>query len=544
MKLMPVDFRKIPGTTKLFSDFLYDFGKVERFYAGDFRKDKNYLRVFKSIKERKYPREKLSSVLKEQSRRLGSPEEGFKNIELLKEPDSLVIFTGQQVGLFGGPLFTIYKAISIIKLAQELSFRFSRSFIPIFWLDSEDHDFEEVRSTSIIDKENQLEEIRYSPSKIPSGEPMYKVVLEEEINSCVVKLKSSLHPTEFKNEVTQTLVNCYSKGESISNSFAKWMTRLLGKYGLVIADPGDRELKKLAIDFFLKEIENPSKSMKLVKETGKTLESSGYHQQVVKSEEMVNLFLEVKEKRSTLKWSGEAIQIDGVNRKLSQNELRQIIEEEPERLSPNVLLLPLMRSYLFPTAAYVGGPGEISYYAQLKSVFEFFDVPMPIVYPRASVTLIEDKIKQVLQKYSLEFIDLFQDPEILINSILKEKFPDPLENTLEKKRNEILKILDSLEQELISSEPTLKQNLETTRGKIDYELKRLGEKLFQAYRQKDQTLKEQVYKAKKNLFPDNKLQERVLNLVPYLIKYGFEFVDFLYNKVEIEKVDHQLLEIG
>jgi len=541
---MPVDFRKIPGTTKLFSDFLYDFGKVERFYAGDFRKDKNYLRVFKSIKERKYPREKLSSVLKEQSRRLGSPEEGFKNIELLKEPDSLVIFTGQQVGLFGGPLFTIYKAISIIKLAQELSFRFSRSFIPIFWLDSEDHDFEEVRSTSIIDKENQLEEIRYSPSKIPSGEPMYKVVLEEEINSCVVKLKSSLHPTEFKNEVTQTLVNCYSKGESISNSFAKWMTRLLGKYGLVIADPGDRELKKLAIDFFLKEIENPSKSMKLVKETGKTLESSGYHQQVVKSEEMVNLFLEVKEKRSTLKWSGEAIQIDGVNRKLSQNELRQIIEEEPERLSPNVLLLPLMRSYLFPTAAYVGGPGEISYYAQLKSVFEFFDVPMPIVYPRASVTLIEDKIKQVLQKYSLEFIDLFQDPEILINSILKEKFPDPLENTLEKKRNEILKILDSLEQELISSEPTLKQNLETTRGKIDYELKRLGEKLFQAYRQKDQTLKEQVYKAKKNLFPDNKLQERVLNLVPYLIKYGFEFVDFLYNKVEIEKVDHQLLEIG
>lgn len=541
---MPVDFRKIPGITKLFSDYLYDFGKVERFYAGDFRKDKNYLRVFKSIKEREYPRERLSSILKEQNRRFGSPEEGFKNIELLKEPDSLVIFTGQQVGLFGGPLFTIYKAISIIKLAQELSFRFSRSFIPIFWLDSEDHDFEEVRSTSVIDKENQLEEIRYSPAKTPSGEPMYKVVLEEEISSCVEKLASSLHPTEFKNEVTKALVSCYSRGESISDSFAKWMVRLLGKYGLVIADPTDKELKKLAVDFFLKEIENPGRSMGLVRETGKTLESSGYHQQVVKSEEMVNLFLEVEGKRSALKWSGEAIQIDGVDRNFSQNELRQIIEEEPERLSPNVLLLPLMRSYLFPTAAYIGGPGEISYYAQLKSVFDFFDIPMPVVYPRASVTLIEDKIKQLLQKYSLEFIDLFQDPEILINSILKEKFPDPLENTLEKKRNEISKILDSLEQELISSEPALKQNLETTRGKIDYELKRLGEKLFQAYRQKDQTLKEQVYKVKKNLFPDNKLQERVLNLVPYLIKYGFEFVDFLYNKVEIEKVDHQLLEIG
>lgn len=541
---MPVDFRKIPGTTKLFSDFLYDFGKVERFYAGDFRKDKNYLRVFKSIKERKYPREKLSSILEQQSRRFGSPEQVYKNIELLKEPDSLVIFTGQQVGLFGGPLFTIYKAISIIKLAQELSFRFSRSFIPVFWLDSEDHDFEEVRSTSIIDKENQLQEIRYSPTKDPSGEPMYKVVLEEEINSCVEKLTSSLHPTEFKDEIIQTLEDCYTKGETLSNSFARWMTKLLGKYGLVIVDPGDKELKKLTVDLFLKEIENPGKLMRLVTETGRSLESSGYHQQVVKSEEMVNLFLEIEGKRSALKWSGESIQIDGVDRKLSRNELRQIIEEEPERLSPNVLLLPLMRSCLFPTAAYIGGPGEISYYTQLKSVFDFFDIPMPVVLPRASVTLIEDKIRQVLDKYSLEFADLFQDPEILINSVLKEKFPDPLENTLEKKRNEISKILDSLDQELSSSEPVLKKNLETTRGKIDYELKRLGEKLFQAYRQKDQTLKEQVYKAKKNLFPDNKLQERVLNLVPYLIKYGFEFVDFLYNKVEIEKVDHQLLEIG
>ncbi|OGC81279.1 MAG: bacillithiol biosynthesis cysteine-adding enzyme BshC, partial [candidate division Zixibacteria bacterium RBG_16_43_9] len=278
--------------------------------------------------------------------------------------------------------------------------------------------------------------------------------------------------------------------------------------------------------------------------TGKTLESSGYHQQVVKSEDAVNLFLEMDGKRSALKWNGESIQVERSDRRLTREELNHIIENEPERLSPNVLLLPLMRSYLFPTAAYIGGPGEVSYYAQLKSVFDFFDIPMPVVYPRASISLIEDKIRQVLQKYSLEFIDLFQDPEILINSILKEKFPDPLENTLEKKRNEILKILDSLEQELVSSEPTLKQNLETTKGKIDYELKRLGEKLFQAYRQKDQTLKEQVYKAKNNLFPNNKLQERVLNLSPYLIKYGFGFVDFLYNKVEIEKIDHQLIEVG
>lgn len=168
-----------------------------------------------------------------------------------------MIFTGQQVCLLGGPLFIIYKAISTLKLAQELSYRFSKHFVPVFWLDSEDHDFEEVRSTSIVDKENRLQEIRYSPSKIPSGEPMYRVKLEQEIGSCVEKLSSSLHPTEFKDEIIQTLQSCYTAGESISDSFTRWMVRLLGKYGLIIVDPGDKQLKKLAVDLFLKEVENP-----------------------------------------------------------------------------------------------------------------------------------------------------------------------------------------------------------------------------------------------------------------------------------------------
>ena len=541
---MLVDFRKIPGTSKLFSDFLYDFQKVEKFYAGDFRKDKNYLRVFKSIKDKKYQREYLSSILKEQNQRFGSGSEALKNIELLQKSESLVVFTGQQVGLFGGPLYTIYKAITTLKLAQALSFRFSRPFVPLFWLDSEDHDFEEVRSTCIVDKENQIQEIKYSPAKVSSGSPMYQVVLEEEITSCIELLISSLHPSEFKDKVVQKLDEFYVKGETISNSFAKWIADLLGKCGLVIVDPGDKELKELAVELFLKEIENPNKSIKLVKETGERLKSSGYHQQVIKPEEMINLFLEVEGKRSSLKWSGDLIEVVGSDRKITREEFMHIIENEPQRLSPNVVLLPLMRSFLFPTAVYIGGPGEISYYAQLKSVFEFYDIPMPVVYPRASLSLIEDKVKQVFQKYSIDFTDLFQDTEILINSILKNKFPNPLDKTLEEKRERIKETLNDLEKKLLLSEPDLKSNIENTSGKIDYELKRLGEKLFQVHRQKNQTLKEQIYKAKNNLLPENKLQERVLNLLPFLIKYGFEFVDFLYDQVDIEKIDHQLLEVG
>jgi bacillithiol biosynthesis cysteine-adding enzyme BshC len=540
---MQVDFSKIPGTTKLLSDFLYDFPKVERFYAGDFRKDKNYLRAFKSINDKKYQREKLCSILLRQNQRLESPDEVFKNVELLKAEDSLVVFTGQQVGLFGGPLYTIYKAITIIKLSQALSYRFSKRFVPLFWLDSEDHDFEEVRLVYLVDKENKIKEIKYSPAKTPAGEPMYQVIFEEAVNSCIEELNISLHPTEFKDEVLKKLKECYAKEERVSKAFAKWMTAFLGRYGLVIVDPTDRELKKMGKDFFLKEIENPAKSIRLVKETGEKLESVGYHQQVVKTEETINLFLEVEGKRCSLKWNGNLIEAEGRDRKFSTEELRKIIENEPERLSPNVLLLPLMRSYLFPTVVYVGGPGEIGYYAQLKSAFEFFDIAMPLVYPRVSLSILEDKIKQVLQKYSLDFTDLFQEPEILINSVLKEKYPDPLEKLLEDKREKVREVLDDLEKELLSSGSTLKPNLKNTRKKIDYELKRLGEKLFQAHRQKNQILKEQIYKVKNNLFPQNKLQERVLNILPFLIKYGFEFIDLLYEKVDVGKIDHQIIEV-
>lgn len=540
---MQVDFSKIPGTTKLFSDFLYNFPQVERFYAGDFRKDKNYLRIFKSIKNREYHREGLCSILEKQNKEFGGTREVLEMVEDLKEKDSVAVFTGQQVGLFGGPLYTIYKAITTIKLSQILSHRFSRKFIPLFWMDSEDHDFQEVRSIYIADKENKNKEIKYSPSKIPSGEPIYDVTFEEGVSSCIEELQKSLHSTEFKDEVIKKLEGCYVKGETFSNSFAKWMTTLLGRYGLVIVDPSDKKLKKLVKDFFLKEIENPTKSRKLVKETGEKLESLKYHQQVIKTEDTMNLFLEVEGRRCSLKWDGNLIEAEGRDEKFSIDELGQIIEDEPERLSPNVLLLPLMRSYLFPTAVYIGGPGEIGYYAQLKSVFEFFDIPMPLVYPRASVSILEDKIKQVFQKYSLDFTDIFQEPEILINSILKEKFPNPKEKILENGREKVREVLDDLEKKLLSSEPDLKSNLENTKKKIDYELKRLGEKLFQAHRQKNQILREQIYKVKNNLFPENKLQERVLNILPFLIKYGSEFIDLLYEKVDVEKIDHQLIEV-
>lgn len=540
---MKTDFIKIPGTTRLFSDFLYGFQKVEKFYSGDFRKDKNYLRIFKSIKEREYQREKLASILEKQNQRFGGRKEVLEKVSCLKEEDSVIVFTGQQTGLFGGPLYTIHKAVTIIKLARALSYRFSRNFVPVFWLDSEDHDFEEVRSARIVDNENKVRDIKYSPARAPFGKPVYRLTFEEGINLSIEELNASLYPTDFKEQVLKKLRECYAEGESFSDSFARWLTELLGRYGLVIVDPSDRQLKNLLKDFFLKEIEYPGKSVKLVKETGEKLEALGFHQQVIKAENTLNLFLETEDRRCSLKWEGDLIEVEGRDKKLTTEELRQIIESEPERLSPNVLLLPLMRSYLFPTAVYVGGPGEIGYYAQLKPVFEFFKIPMPLVYPRASLSLLEDKIKQVLQKYSLDFTDLFQQPESLINSVLKEKYPNPLDELVEDKRGKVKEVLDGLEVELLSSEPALKPNLENARKKIDYELKRLGEKLFQAHRQKNQTLKEQIYKARNNLFPEGKLQERVLNLLPFLIKYGFEFVDLLYDKIDVEKIDHQIIEV-
>ncbi|MFQ6032521.1 MAG: bacillithiol biosynthesis cysteine-adding enzyme BshC, partial [Candidatus Zixiibacteriota bacterium] len=478
-----------------------------------------------------------------QNQEYGCGQQTLKNISLSTEDDSYFVLTGQQVGIFGGPLYTFYKAICAVKIAEWLSQKFKKNFIPIFGLASDDHDFSEVNFIQVIDQDNQLEKIEYLPQEDDWGKSMSRIILSENIQKTIEDFDSATFSTEFKSEVLNKLKECYRKGEKITTAFGKWMTYLLKNFGLVLFDFSDQEFKRLAQPIFEREIEEAGKSTELVQKTNEELESSGYHLQVRKRTDFLNLFLH-NDKRERIKYENEDLILDKIETKLSKEEIKEILKKEPKRISPNVLLKPVVQSFVFPISVYVAGPGEAGYYAQIKRMFEHFDVAMPIVYPRASLTLVEAKIRTIMEKYSISFQQLLTDPEKVINEVMKRNFPDRLKMKFRRTKEEIENQINILSRELETFEPSLKNTLRLSFGKIDYELKELEKKVFQAHKKRNLILRGQIYKGKTNLFPDGKLQERQLSILPYLTKYGSKFIDFLYDNIDIRSKDHQLLDVN
>jgi bacillithiol biosynthesis cysteine-adding enzyme BshC len=539
---MKINFKEIPKTSQLHLDFLYDFPKVAQFYAGDYQKDSSYRKLLSGFDQRSYPREKVASILQRQNTEYGCGHQTLKNINLLTKDDSYFVLTGQQVGIFGGALYTFYKAICAVKIANLLSQKFKKNFVPVFGLASDDHDLSEVNFIQVIDQDNQLKMIEYLPREEDWGKSMSRIILSENIQRTIEGFDSATFSTEFKSEILDKLKECYRKGEQITLAFGKWMTHLLKNYGLVLFDFSDQEFKRLAQPIFKREIEEAGKSTELVQKTNEELESSGYHLQVRKRAGFLNLFLH-DGKRERIKLEKGGLILDKIKRRLSKEELKEILKKEPERISPNVLLKPVVQSFVFPISVYVAGPGEAGYYAQIKRMFEHLDVLMPIVYPRASLTLVEAKIRAIMEKYSISFQQLLTDTEKVINEVMKRNFPDDLEAKFRKTKDEIKTQINILTRDLETFEPSLKKTLKLSFGKIDYELKELEKKVFQAHKKRNSLFTNQIYKAKANLFPDGKLQERQLNILPYLTKYGFKFIDFLYDNIDIENKDHQLLDV-
>jgi bacillithiol biosynthesis cysteine-adding enzyme BshC len=538
---MDLRFDQLNLFPKFFCDYLYEFSKVAKFYNGDFRDDKTFLNVLSQIDKKDFPRKKLIDILQRQNQSLGCSELAFKNIKLFEEKESYAVFTGQQVGILGGPLYTFYKAISVIKLAHVLTRKYNRNFVPVFWLASEDHDFIEVNHLHIIDKENRLKKIEYLPEDFKFGKSMSQVFLDSSFEKLFSQLDNSFSQTEFKEEVLSRLKGFYAPNENFSLALAKMLSFLFSKYGLVILEPQDKEVKELSKEIFLKEIENFGKVNQSFEQATQELKKLNYKPQIHKDPSYLNFFLDtgkrekirIEEKKFVLE-SGE---------KISLEELGRIIVEEPERITPNVILRPIVQGFVFPTAVYLAGPGEISYYAQIKTSFDFFSVPMPIIYPRASLTLIEDKIDKVLEKYSLSLEELSKDAELVINKILQKSFPQEMGQKFTELRQNVLQELERKKKNFKGLDEDLAKNFEQTKGKIEYELNLLEKKVFQSYRQKNQIMREQLLKAKDSLFPDNQPQERVLSLVYFLMKYGWKIVDFIYASTEIENYHHQVLKI-
>ncbi len=542
---MYINFSSIPAHQNLFLDYIEEFDNVARFYGKNFRQTDEYLKHFQKLAgSDKQHRALLSEIIQTQYFNHKISVKTLHNIELLASPKTIAVVTGQQLGLFGGPLYTFYKTISAIKLSKMLSEQYSGfNFVPVFWLEGDDHDFDEVRNFCVLDNINSLYSVKYDDGleeEINRGSTG-SIKFNENLNTVFENLTSSLRDTEFKASLIDLLKSIYQPGKTFLETFRELMINLFDEYGLVVFNPLDSKAKRLLIPVFKKAIsEYAEQSLSLVERSAELEEV--YHAQV--KVKPINMFyLEENERLLIEPTDSGELRLKGKRKKFSFDDILNQIEFTPERFSPNVLLRPICQDYLFSTGFYIGGPGEISYFAQINPLYEIYEIEEPFIYPRASATIVEQGVNQVLNKHSFTYTDIFSDEEELIKRIVKASSEINLEDLFAKSSEEINKVLEDISGKLTSIDKTLGDLSEKSKQRIDQTFELLKNKASEAEKRKYDTSIRQLTKVRNILFPNGSLQEREINFIYFVNKYGIDFMKWLYNELEITKFEHQILEL-
>ncbi len=545
-----LDFRDIPATTgnlsNLYIDYLSRFQNVHQYFSGDFRNPDDWKSVLEQTAQKKRDRSTLFRVLIEQNKNFHCSVKTLANIDLLHNDNTFAVVTGQQVGILGGPLYTVYKILTALKLTETLKDRYPEyNFVPVFWLESEDHDFAEMNSVTLIGQDN-------SPVSIPyliGGKPLEKnpgpvgsIRFDEHLQEFFTALDTTLLATEFKSKLLETLHHSYHLGATFTQSFVSWINKLFEDSGLVFCDINDREFKQLLIPVFLHECQHRSEISGRIITLSAELEQR-YHAQV--KPKAVNLFMFYKGGRYLIEPRDQEqdFSLKGTRFYLSPDELTLAVQSTPELFSPNVVLRPICQDTILPTAVYIGGPGEIAYFAQLKPVYELFDVPMPLIYPRASVTILEERLEKIIQKYQLEVIDLFSDTDLLVRRISEQISEVKVDAIFPTTQQRISEVLTELQFGLTQIDPTLIGALEHTKQKISATLDQLRDRTTAAQQKKNEIALSQIQKVANHIIPNSNFQERELSIVYFVNKYGMDFTRWLMDEVKIDRFEHQILHL-
>lgn len=542
---MFINYKEIPGNTKLFLDYLSSFDKVQKYYKYNFRDKEQIITKFKQLSESPNEfRAELSSIISGQYKNLAPSSKTLKNISSLKNKETIAVITGQQLGILGGPLYTVYKIITAIKLCSHLSERYDNyNFVPVFWLEGDDHDFEEVRSINILNDNNELIKISYKDGETEEEQNRGSIgflKFKDPIHQFISEFESQLRNTEFKNLISDKLNNFYASGKTFKESFKELLFWLFDEYGLIIFDPQDPEVKNLLKPIFKKEISDFRNHTEKLVHISADLEET-YHAQV--KIRPINLFYNYDEGRYLIEPVENEFRLKGKRKKFSFEELNNLIDSESEKFSPNVLLRPICQDYLFPTGFYVGGPSEIAYFGQILPLYDFYKIDPPIVYPRSSVSIVEKSLKSILDKYSMSLTDIFTDSNKLKNKIINDISDRNLDEIFKEAKNQIDLTFDNLKEKLFEIDKTMTDVTSKYRAKVLGYMDELSVKATEAQKKRYEITLRQVDKASVNLYPNLNLQERELNFFNYANKYGVEVLKKIFDLLVINKFEHQVIEL-
>ncbi|HEV2667503.1 MAG TPA: bacillithiol biosynthesis cysteine-adding enzyme BshC [Blastocatellia bacterium] len=538
-----ISFDQIPRTSRLFNDFLYNFDRVSRFYQPSGLDVSALVARAPKVAAQTFSRDAVADALADQNARAGAGDLSFANIERLRQKDSVVVITGQQAGLFTGPLYTVFKALTAIKLAEHLRAQ-GLNVVPMFWVASEDHDFEEVNHTRLINREGRLVTITYAGCPPKEGKPVGHVKLNENIYANIDELTAALPESEFMPRLVEDLRDSYQAGANFADAFGRMMIKLFGKFGVVLIDPLDDRLKAVAGEIYARAMSNAPEFASRLLNASAQLEASGYHAQVYANAEAAPLFMLDEGRRTAMTRRDDGrFYLKGGEKSFGAAELLETVRRCPSCFSPNVTLRPIVQDFLLPTLAYIGGPAEIAYFAQLRPNYGLLNRVDPVALPRASFTLIEKRHAKTMSKYDIKFTDLFTGFEEVMKTVVERSLDQNTATVFDDTEKVFNDQLDKLNASLASVDPTLADALKGGREKILYQLHNLRTRFVHNRGRRDEGAKQQIERLFTALYPNKNLQEREVNVFYFLARYGYELIDRIYGEVEVGLRDHKLINI-
>jgi bacillithiol biosynthesis cysteine-adding enzyme BshC len=518
-----------PGGGELVRAHVEGKAAAERFFGPHFSRLESFRAKAAEVDARfdRAARERAAAMI------LTPSEADPTRIDRFVEERGYLVTTGQQPGLFGGPLYNVSKALTAARLAEALEERLRRPVLPVFWVSSEDHDWEEACHANVVGVDNELHRVSIPAPEPGIHPPIHRIRLRNGSAAAVHEFIGYLPRTDYSEEYFTLLREAFYPGTTIADGFHATLQSLLGRFGVYFTDGALPAVKQASLPLLMQELARAEEFEAVLRKTAGELESAGYSLQVPILEGGVNLFLEGPAGRERLYRTGGGFRLRTSGESVSVGEIERRVRDDPSVLSPNVLLRPVVESALFPTLAYVGGPGEMAYFGQLRDYFTAHGIMMPVIHPRWMVTPIESKIRKVLDKFRLEPQALSRPFHEVASDVAREEVPSEVRTAFGRIRGSIGGGLAELKRAVSAVDSTLAASVQQVGNQFYAALDEVERKIVQAVKRESEIGLAQLEKAQVHLYPMGKPAERVQSPFYYLTRYGGTVLDTIHERLGV-----------
>jgi bacillithiol synthase len=523
---MELESLDIPAINQFASKYMKQEEPVTSFFHYNINEQDVFSRRLEDLGEREFPREGLVTCIASYMESLPSSDAVEASLEKLKN-DAVAVVAGQQAGLLTGPLYTIHKIVSVIRLAREQEQKLNHPVVPVFWIAGEDHDYQEVNHI-FLEQDGKIKKNGYPEQVVDK-----RMTSDVEYDPAVMKnwISSTLKvlgETEFTAGLADEMDGLIREGEDIVTFFARFIMTLFKDYGLLVIDSSYGALRKLEAPYFRHLIENSREITDQVLMQQKTIQTEGFNTQLEISSDAANIFLNLQNERALLVRDGSGFKDKNNDSFFTKEELLGILDDQPGRLSNNVVTRPLMQEWLFPTLSFIGGPGEIAYWGELKKAFEFMGMNMPPVMPRLNITILERTVAKRIEELSLSLQEVVRSGVSHVrDEFLDSLKPNELEGELQEIETYLMAKYEGIKKEAAAVdsnlEPIVDKNLEIHRKQFDFLRKRTEKSI----RDKNERQLSRFDLIENSIRPNGGPQERTLNILYYMNRFGPDFVNRL-----------------